>query len=152
MALTTEARFAGLWSVARDIEDFAGGPAGRFRGLARITPMPGGLRYAEHGRLVLGAAKMSAERVYLWRFAGPTAVEVTHPDGAPFHRFDWAGVESRATHQCGEDRYEVRYSFAASSWHAHWRVSGPRKDYASTTRYLRATPQDGRLARDAGGA
>ncbi|MGF1660533.1 MAG: DUF6314 family protein, partial [Rubrimonas sp.] len=27
--------------------------------------------------------------------------------------------------------------FAAESWHAHWRVSGPRKDYASTTRYIR---------------
>ncbi|MFN3615384.1 MAG: DUF6314 family protein [Rubrimonas sp.] len=138
MGLTTEARFAGVWSVAREIEDFAGGPAGRFRGLARITPDGQGLRYAEQGLLTLGASRLQASRAYLWRPLGPTLVQVCYEDGAPFHRFDWSRIECEDAHLCGEDRYQVRYSFAAESWHAHWRVQGPRKDYASTSRYLRA--------------
>ena len=137
MTLTTQARFAGLWRVSREIEDHACGHDGRFRGVARLTPEEGGLRYAEQGMLTLGASRMQASRVYLWRFDGPTGVRVLKEDGAAFHRFDWSAVESRDEHLCGADRYEVRYSFAAESWHAHWRVRGPRKDYASTTRYIR---------------
>lgn len=137
MTLTTEARFAGLWSVAREIEDFAGGPPGRFRGLARVTPDGSGLRYAEQGLMTLGQARMQASRAYLWRPDGPTAVQVLFEDGAPFHRFDWARAECADAHLCGADHYAVRYSFAADGWHAHWRVTGPRKDYESRTRYLR---------------
>ena len=137
MTVTTQARFAGLWRVAREIEDFAYGRDGKFRGVLRLTPEEGGLRYAEQGLLTLGASKMQASRVYLWRFEGATGVRVLKEDGADFHRFDWSAVESRDEHLCGRDRYEVRYSFAAESWHAHWRVIGPRKDYASTTRYIR---------------
>jgi hypothetical protein len=137
MGLTTEARFAGVWSVSRDIEDLGGGPSGRFRGLVRITPDGEGLRYAEQGLLTLGQAKMQASRVYLWRLEGATGVRVLYEDGRPFHRFDWGRTECADEHRCGEDHYAVRYSFAAESWHAHWRVRGPRKDYASTSRYLR---------------
>ena len=137
MTLTTEARFAGLWRVWREIEDFSGAPNGRFRGMARITPEEDGLRYAEQGELTLGAARMQASRVYLWQPEGDTVVRVLKEDGAPFHVFDWSLVESLDTHLCGEDSYEVRYTFAGESWHAHWRVQGPRKDYASTTRYIR---------------
>ena len=141
MTLTTEARFSGVWSVRRDIEDFAGGPTGRFRGLARLTSEPGGLRYAEQGWLRLGAQKMQAHRVYLWRFEGETGVAVLFEDGAPFHRFDWARAESADVHLCGRDRYEVRYSFARESWRAHWRVTGPFKDYAASSQYLRLAPE-----------
>ena len=140
MAQTTDARFAGLWSVTRDIEDFSGGPAGRFRGLVRMIREDGGLRYAEQGWLRLGAQKMQAHRTYLWRFEGPTGVHVLFEDGAPFHRFDWAQTLSADTHLCGEDRYAVRYNFGAESWHAHWRVTGPAKDYAATALYLRPMP------------
>jgi hypothetical protein len=142
MGLTTQARFGGVWTVARDIEDLAGGPSGRFRGLARITPDGDGLRYAEQGALTLGAAKMMASRVYLWRLDGPTGVQVLFEDGAPFHRFDWGRIESTDEHQCGADHYAVRYSFVAETWHAHWRVTGPRKNYASSARYLRPTPPE----------
>jgi hypothetical protein len=135
---TLQDRFAGVWTVAREIEDLGGGPSGRFRGLARLTPEPGGLRYAEQGLLTLGQARMTASRAYLWREDGPTAVAVAFEDGRPFHRFDWGRPESADEHLCGEDRYVVRYSFAAESWHAHWRVTGPRKNYAAVSRYLRA--------------
>ena len=142
MVLTTHQRFAGVWSVARDIEDMGGGPSGRFRGLARITPDGEGLRYAEQGLLKLGQAKMTAARVYLWRLEGASGVAVLYEDGAPFHRFDWARTQCADSHQCGEDHYAVRYSFAAESWHTHWRVTGPRKNYASTALYLRASPAE----------
>ncbi len=142
MVLTTHQRFAGVWSVTRDIEDMGGGPSGRFRGLARITPDGEGLRYAEQGLLKLGQAKMTAARVYLWRLEGASGVAVLYEDGAPFHRFDWARTQCADSHQCGEDHYAVRYSFAAESWHTHWRVTGPRKNYASTALYLRASPAE----------
>jgi len=142
MVLTTHQRFAGVWSVTRDIEDMGGGPSGRFRGLARITPDGEGLRYAEQGLLKLGQAKMTAARVYLWRLEGESGVAVLYEDGAPFHRFDWARTQCADSHQCGEDHYAVRYSFAAESWHTHWRVTGPRKNYASTALYLRASPAE----------
>jgi hypothetical protein len=137
MTLTTEARFAGLWTVSREIEDLAGGPPGRFRGLGRIAPDGEGLRYAEHGRLTVGAARMQASRVYLWRPEGPTRVRVLYEDGRPFHVFDWSRVESADAHLCGEDRYEVAYSFSAESWRVRWRVTGPAKDYVSKTLYIR---------------
>ncbi len=152
MVLTTHTRFVGVWSVTRDIEEMGGGPSGRFRGLARITPDGDGLRYAEQGLLTLGQAKMTAARVYLWRLEGDSGVAVRYEDGAPFHRFDWRQTQSADEHQCGADRYAVRYSFAAESWHAHWRVTGPRKNYASTTLYLRASPGDAALVGRAPGA
>ena len=141
MTLTTEARFAGVWSVTRDIEDHAGGPSGRFRGIARLTPEAGGLRYSEQGWLTLGAQKMQARRAYLWRFEGETGVAVLFEDGRAFHRFDWARAESRDEHQCESDHYAVRYSFARETWHQHYRVTGPFKDYETHARYLRVTPE-----------
>ncbi len=138
MGLTTQARFGGVWQARREITDYAGGPSGRFQGLARITADGEGMRYAEQGRLVLGQASMTAARVYLWRPEGATQVAVSFEDGAPFHRFDWGRAECESEHLCGADHYAVRYSFAAESWHAHWRVKGPKKDYAATTRYIRA--------------
>ena len=140
MTNTTQARFGGLWSVTREIEDFAGGPAGRFRGLVRLSPDAEGLVYDEWGTLTLGGAKMQATRRYLWRPEGATGVRVLFEDGTPFHRFDWAQTLSADTHLCGEDRYAVRYNFGAESWHAHWRVTGPAKDYAATALYLRPMP------------
>ncbi|TVQ58346.1 MAG: trigger factor [Rhodobacteraceae bacterium] len=150
MTLTTEARFAGLWRVARDIEDHGGGPNGRFRGLARITVEGDGLRYVEYGKLSLGAAAMQATRTYLWRPLVGRAVDVRFEDGRPFHRFDWSRAECSDEHLCGEDFYRVRYSFAADSWHAHWRVEGPHKDYTSRTLYIRAA--DAPLAESAADA
>jgi hypothetical protein len=147
MSVTTEARFAGVWSVAREIEDLGGGPSGRFRGLARLSPAEiaphtAGLRYDEQGRLTLGAARMMATRSYLWRPEGATRVAVLYEDGRPFHVFDWSRPESEDEHLCGQDRYAVRYSFAADSWHAHWRVTGPAKNYAMTSRYIRLKPPE----------
>ena len=147
MENATQARFAGVWTVSREIEDFAVGQSGRFRGLVRLTPEGDGLRYAEHGSLILGAAKMQATRVYLWHPLGPTQVQVLFEDGRPFHRFDWGQVISSDSHQCEDDTYTVRYNFGDERWHAHWRVRGPAKDYAATSLYLRPIPGDVALSR-----
>jgi hypothetical protein len=147
MSVTTEARFAGVWTVAREITDLGGGPSGRFRGIARIAPAmvaphTAGLRYDEQGSLTLGAAKMMATRAYLWRPDGPTRVQVLFEDGRPFHAFDWGRPEWTDEHPCEADHYAVRYTFAADSWHAHWRVTGPAKNYAMSSRYLRLKPAE----------
>lgn len=148
MTMTTQARFTGLWSVNREIEDFAGGPPGRFRGLVRITAEGALLRYAEFGTLTLGPVRMQASRVYLWQPEGATGVAVLFADGRPFHRFDWSQTVSAGEHQCDADHYAVRYNFGAERWHAHWRVRGPAKDYAATSLYLR--PISGEVAAGAG--
>jgi hypothetical protein len=146
MTMTTEARFAGAWTVARQIEDLGGGPSGRFKGIARITPDDEGLRYDEQGLMTLGAAKLMATRVYLWRPEGPTRVRVLFDDGRPFHLFDWARPEWSDEHLCGQDRYAVRYTFAGDSWHAHWRVTGPSKNYVMSSRYIRLKPAEAAAA------
>ena len=35
----------------------------------------------------------------------------------------------------------MRYSFARETWHQHYRVTGPFKDYETHARYLRVTPE-----------
>jgi hypothetical protein len=140
MTMTTQQRFCGLWTVSREIEDFAGGQPGRFRGLARIVEEDGRLRYSEQGSLVLGAARMLATRTYFWVPEAGTGVAVLFEDGRPFHRFDWGETVSAAEHLCPPDSYSVRYNFGAESWHAHWRVKGPAKDWAATSLYLRPMP------------
>jgi hypothetical protein len=142
MTMTTQARFAGVWTVTREIEDFATGRPGRFRGLARITALAEGLRYAEYGTLTLGTARMQATRVYLWQPEGATGVRVLFDDGRFFHRFDWGQTISTDDHQCEADHYAVRYNFGVEGWHVHWRVQGPAKDYAATTRFLRPVQGD----------
>lgn len=136
MALTTEARFAGRWRVARRILA-VGGPGGRFDGEATLTPAPDGLLYAERGVLRVGPARLTAERAYLWRCEGPSLVRVTHADGAPFHVFDWAEGVCAVEHLCPPDLYRGRLRFLARDWRVGWRVRGPRKDYASATLYTR---------------
>ena len=142
MTMTTQARFEGVWTVTREIEDFAAARPGRFRGLARITATADGLRYAEYGTLTLGTARMQASRCYLWMPEGATGVRVLFEDGRAFHRFDWSRTLSTDEHRCGDDHYAVRYNFGAEGWHVHWRVTGPAKDYAATSRFLRPVQGD----------
>lgn len=131
--------FEGRWRLEREIEDLAAGRAGRFVGEAAFAAVAGGLDYAETGTLVLdGAAPMAASRRYRWIDAGGAAVDVAFEDGRLFHRIDLAAARPAALHACGPDLYRVRYDFRDwPRWQAEWRVSGPRKDYAMVSRYLR---------------
>ena len=98
--------------------------------------MPSGLAYHETGLLTLGsAAPVTATRDYLWRWqAGRICVD--YVDGRPFHDFNPAAPS--AHHHCLPDDYTVTYDFSDwPRWHAHWRVTGPRKDYTMISRYKR---------------
>jgi len=143
--------FAGLWRIAREIEDFAGGPNARFAGEARFTPGEaesgaegriGGLWMQECGTLRLGeSAPMLAERRYFWTEPAPGSIAVYFDDLRPFHGFtpgEGEGGGAAASHDCAPDRYEVRYDFAQwPLWRAEWRVRGPRKDYLSRSTFTR---------------
>lgn len=143
--------FEGRWRIARRIEDHRTGTTGLFDGVARFVPrfVPDGqgLGYHEVGELKLPRrAPMAASRRFLWRADGD-AIEVAYEDGAPFHRIAVAGGVAEAWHTCGQDHYEVSYSFTRwPDWRVGWRVRGPRKDYTSVSDYTRVV--DGWAARD----
>ena len=126
--------FIGLWRVDRQIEDRRAGGCGHFSGTATFTPSGAGLDYAETGILALGAAPpLRAERRYVWSASGGR-IHVAFADGRPFHDFDPA--DPAATHFCAPDHYVVRYDFSRwPDWSSEWQVSGPRKDYAMTSRF-----------------
>ena len=68
--------FAGLWRIARLIEDHLGGQ-GVFDGTVRFVPDGNGLHYREEGLLTLDkATPMRAERSYHWRPGPDGAIEV----------------------------------------------------------------------------
>ncbi|MGZ9809586.1 DUF6314 family protein [Pseudoroseicyclus sp. H15] len=127
--------FRGAWAIEREIAD-ALGPDAQFRGTARFEGAGEELAYHETGQLVLGdGTALQGERRYLWHFRSG-GVEVAFEDGRPFHTFRFDAAEG--THPCGADFYEVSYDFSVfPAWVAEWRVTGPRKDYLMTSRYIR---------------
>ena len=130
--------FAGRWVLQRQIDDRFGGQTGEMSGEAVFSADADGLIYRETGQMRLGTGPlMTAQRRYLWRFGDD--VEVLFDDGRPFHRFAAKGNGAGTDHPCGDDIYRVAYDFTAwPVWSAVWAVIGPRKDYTSQSRYLRA--------------
>lgn len=130
------ADFAGEWRIERQIVDRRAAQILHFAGRARFAPEGAGLRYREEGRLVLAdGSELVATRDYLWRRMG-ARIAVTHADGSAFHVFDPAAPEAR--HACGPDDYRVRYDFGRwPDWRAEWTVTGPRKDYTTSSLYRR---------------
>lgn len=135
--MLTPADFEGHWNLHRTIEDRYAGQMGDFRGSALFrAEADDHLAYFETGMVRFGAGPvMKAERRYHWRFDG-NAVDVRFADGAAFHRFTPTGVGAGTDHPCGDDFYTVQYDFTAwPDWTATWTVTGPRKDYTSTSKY-----------------
>jgi hypothetical protein len=132
--------FAGAWALARDIEDVRAGRSGTLAGEARFTPAAEGLAYVETGTLAFpGTPPMQASRRHLWREGAAGGIDVLFEDGRFFHRFDPADPSPGALHDCGADRYRVRYDFSRwPEWRSEWRVSGPAKDYVLVSRFRRA--------------
>lgn len=134
--------FLGHWRITREIVSrdktrasfLRDGADASFSGHAEWRAVPGGATYIESGVLRLqGAAPMTAERRYVWA----EDLSVRFEDGRAFHTVPALGGE--ATHFCDPDTYVVRYDF--SDWPAFvvtYDVRGPRKDYAMTSRYVRA--------------
>ena len=129
--------FLGRWSLQRTIEDRFLGQKGSFGGTATFQAQDTDwLGYHEEGLIKLGDGPlMSAERRYQWHF-DEAGVDVRFADGAAFHRFKPKGIGAGTDHPCGDDFYTVQYDFSAwPAWSAVWTVSGPRKDYTSTSHY-----------------
>ena len=135
------ADFEGCWQLSRQIDDRLLARIGSFEGEARFAPGMGGLIYDETGALRFpGEAPLQAKRRYIWRETD-SGIDVTYADGREFHRFEMGRAMSKAHHDCTPDTYLVTYDFTNwPDWSAEWQVSGPRKDYAMTTRYKRSGP------------
>ncbi len=135
--MLNEQDFLGDWSLARQIDDRAGGQSGQMIGRASFVRADDHVLYREAGQMRLGnGPAMSAERSYIWRFEN--GVTVQFADGRPFHQFIPSGQVDGTNHPCGDDFYRVKYDFTGwPDWSATWRVTGPRKDYTSITHYTR---------------
>ncbi len=97
-----------------------------------------GLTYTEEGTLAFpGQPPLTARQSYLWRADG-AALAVHFQDKTAFHHIDLTKKNPTARHDCAPDTYLVTYDFTAwPNWSATWTVTGPRKDYVSTSRYSR---------------
>ncbi len=130
--------FAGRWRLDRRIRDAQGDREGRFRGDALFRPEGATLFYRERGELTLDGREMAAEQSHVWRQEG-NRICVVFADGRPFHTFELGVLTPEGRHVCAPDLYRVLYDFGAwPEWRSEWRVSGPRKDYTLTTRYVPA--------------
>ena len=131
--------FLGEWRLERVIVDQLNGQNGTLTGRATFTGTdPNAVIYEENGTLILeSGASMAASRQYLWEFGAPD-VTVRFSDGSSFHQFTPTGYAAGTDHPCGADFYTVRYDFTSwPQWRAVWTVTGPRKDYVSTSVYAR---------------
>lgn len=120
----------GKWEARRKIVDHLAGATSLFEGRATITPD----RFEEEGHLTLGASRLHATRVYRLQ-PTPHGVAVSFPDGSEFIALTHAASQ-RVHHLCGADTYVGHFFFVdATTWVEAWRVTGPRKHYASLTRF-----------------
>jgi hypothetical protein len=129
--------FMGLWQVRRRLVDHLGQTHLAFTGQARI----GADSFTETGELHSNRGMMESKRFYLLAM-DDTGADVRFAGGSDFIRLDLA-PDQRVVHHCGDDLYEGRFMFRSlDCFIEFWRVAGPRKRYASLTRYERipATP------------
>jgi hypothetical protein len=125
-----DASLSGTWKAQRKIVDHLARATSSFEGTATLTPD----RFHEEGHLTLGAARLHATRAYRLR-ATAQGVTVDFPDGSEFIALTRAASQ-KVRHVCGADTYVGHFFFVdATTWVEAWRVTGPRKHYASLTRY-----------------
>ena len=136
------ADFEGSWRIARRIDDRRAGVTGTFDGRADFVPDGQGLTVTETGLMRYGdGPALEGRRVYLWRPDPPHRIAVHFDDGRFFHAID-IGSAPEATHHCAPDLYRVAYDFSRwPLWRAVWTVTGPRKDYTSTTDHAPLSPR-----------
>ncbi len=103
------------------------------------------LRYNETGTLQLeDGRQLAASRSYLFDLSD-RYLTVLFDERPPrlFHELSLAGslqtgLEGRGEHLCGPDFYRSEYVFRSDAVIIRHAVSGPRKDYVSTTNLTRA--------------
>jgi hypothetical protein len=141
----------GSWTVARTLLDRSTGIRGSFTGVVRFTETPdGGLRFREEGTVawasVPGAPAGTpfsgpASREYLLRpTESPDTMDMSFPDGRPFHRMGFGPQSHRDQHWCDPDSYRVQYTWTGPDEFSYqWDVTGPAKDQLLTSVLRRAT-------------
>lgn len=129
--------FLGNWSVRRKIVDYRTGGVFSFEGEAVLT----NTSFEERGQIDYGAGAFSAERAYRIQTDGDS-ISVLFANGARFIELGPA-VSQAVHHHCGQDIYLGRFFFRGrEAWAERWRVSGPRKHYASLAHYRRLSCLD----------
>ena len=118
------------------VRDFMGSAGCVFAGEALLTESG----FSETGEMRIGDRALPASRDYrLERHAG--SVVVFRGDEL-FIRLDDRPSQI-VHHQCGDDSYVGRFIFRdPDEWIEAWRVKGPRKNYASISRFHRLNQSD----------
>lgn len=124
--------FSGRWDVRRVIVDRMARATYRFEGIATIDVSS----FAETGTVRWGETSLKGERSYGLRPVDG-GLDILFPDGRLFVALGDCPAQS-VYHLCGDDHYAGRFFFAVDgAWAEAWRVTGPRKRYASLARYRR---------------
>lgn len=132
----------GTWRLDRVIEDRRNDVRGTASGRLTLEPEPDGdrIRWAEECRLEWRDYSGPATRTY-YLDRGPDGWQLTFDDGRLFH--PWRPGET-VRHDCGADDYTgtVAVDPQTRELIIVWQVTGPRKDYTSTTRLTLTRPYD----------
>ncbi|GAB3756675.1 DUF6314 family protein [Microlunatus parietis] len=130
----------GTWQLDRVIDDRRNNVRGTATGRLTLAPEPAGdrLRWFEECLLEWRDYRGPATRTY-YLAPGPDGWRLTFDDGRLFHR--WRPGET-VRHDCGDDDYAgtVEPAPETGGMIIVWRVTGPRKDYTSTTRLTFTRP------------
>ncbi|WP_457972473.1 DUF6314 family protein [Arthrobacter sp. D1-17] len=124
------------WLVERTLFDRSAGTRGTFTGVAVFSANGDrGLRFREEGTVRWPAEGGEiftgpATREYLLVPTGsPDALDMTFPDGRPFHRMSFTPEASQDRHWCDPDTYRVTYTLLGPGEFSYvWDVTGPRKN------------------------
>lgn len=124
--------FLGQWRARRFIVDHLARRSFIFFGIATLAPD----HFLEEGEMSLGSRTLPGRRFYRLEINGDE-ICVRFEDGRHFFRLD-GRARQKFVHVCGEDVYRGQILVAGPSrFLEFWRVSGPRKRYASLTRFTR---------------
>jgi len=135
---------SGYWTLSREITAADGNAT--FSGTAEFVPLnSGALHYTERGLLTLPHGQsLPAFRTYIFQ-QHETGFTVFFDEIPPrlFHHVrlapDGAVLLGRVSHFCAPDTYISTYLFLPNgSFQIVHDVTGPKKSYVSSTRYLRA--------------
>lgn len=122
----------GCWHVRRTVIDFLAGTSCVFFGQAVVRADA----FVETGDIRIGERTLPASRSYRLERRGDM-IAVLRADGSAFISLDGRASQS-VRHDCGADLYVGRLLFRGPhQWTEAWRVKGPRKNYASLSRFSR---------------
>ena len=135
----------GNWRLERSIEDRRAEVTGSFTGVASLTcTAPAGgssgrrATYRETGRLSFGRYRGPAARGLEYVEQPDGTVLLCFTDGRPYIEVDLRTGACARVHDCGADRYEIRFDVLADGvLEERWLVRGPSKDYESLTTLTR---------------